>query len=157
MLVNTLEATIFNGFSWKLVSMCVLMISRSSSNLGHVGSKTRSLVQLKIMLFTTLEANIFIGCLDEFLHTWIALAPAGASVPYGHFLVALILTKLGQKLYLNGIQVKFDNGLCRVKVKVTVTLEIAKKGHFCDVTALALSLLLFGQTWTEAVCQCTLD
>ena len=42
------------------------------------------------------------------------------------FIIALILTKLGQKLYLDALQVKFENGSCRTKVKVTATLEIAK-------------------------------
>jgi len=40
--VYTPETTFVIGFSWNLVRMFVLTISRPSSNMGHVGSKTRS-------------------------------------------------------------------------------------------------------------------
>ena len=41
-LVNTLAVTFLKQSSWSLLKMFVLMISRSSSKPGHVGSKTRS-------------------------------------------------------------------------------------------------------------------
>ena len=41
-LVNTLAVTFFKQSSWLLLKMFVLMISRSSSKLGHLESKTRS-------------------------------------------------------------------------------------------------------------------
>ena len=41
-LVNTLAVTFFKQSSCILLNMFVLMISRSSSKLGHLGSKTRS-------------------------------------------------------------------------------------------------------------------
>ena len=40
--VNTLAVTFLKQSSWILLNMFVLMISRSSSKLGHLGSKTRS-------------------------------------------------------------------------------------------------------------------
>ena len=45
-LVDTLEATVFAQSTWNLVRMFVL-ISRTSFNFGHLGSKTRSLDQIK--------------------------------------------------------------------------------------------------------------
>ena len=45
-LVCTLEATVLVQMSSNLVRMIALMNSRTSSNLGHVGSKTRSLGQI---------------------------------------------------------------------------------------------------------------
>ena len=47
LLVNTLEVTVLIRFSSNLVRMFVLMKSRSSSNMGHVGSKSRSRGQIK--------------------------------------------------------------------------------------------------------------
>jgi hypothetical protein len=41
-LVNTLVATVFIQISCKLVRKFILIISMSSSNMGHLGSKTRS-------------------------------------------------------------------------------------------------------------------
>ena len=46
LLVITIEATILIASSSNLVRMFIYMKSRSSSNLGHVGSKTRSLGQI---------------------------------------------------------------------------------------------------------------
>ena len=46
-IVNTLEVPFFKQSSWILLKMLVLMISRSSSKLGHMGSKTRSPCQIK--------------------------------------------------------------------------------------------------------------
>ena len=40
--VNTLAVIFFKQSSWILLKMFVLMISRSGSKLGHLGSKTRS-------------------------------------------------------------------------------------------------------------------
>jgi len=40
--VYTLETTFVDWFWWNLIRMFVLTISRLSSNMGHVGSKTRS-------------------------------------------------------------------------------------------------------------------
>jgi len=40
--VYTLETTFVTWFWWNLIRMFVLTISRPSSNMGHVGSKTRS-------------------------------------------------------------------------------------------------------------------
>ena len=44
--MNTLEATVLAQSSSNLLRMIVLTISRSSSNMGHVGSKTRSVGQI---------------------------------------------------------------------------------------------------------------
>ena len=40
--MNTPEATFLGQMSWKYVCKFILMNSRSSLNVGHVGSKTRS-------------------------------------------------------------------------------------------------------------------
>ena len=40
--VNILEVTVSVHISWKLVREIGLIIFRSSSNMGHLGSKTRS-------------------------------------------------------------------------------------------------------------------
>ena len=45
-LVNTLEATVLVQSSSNLLIMIILTISRSSSNMGHLGSKTRSVGQI---------------------------------------------------------------------------------------------------------------
>ena len=39
--------------------MFVLMISRLSSNMGHIGSETRSLGQIEANLVNTVEATFF--------------------------------------------------------------------------------------------------
>ena len=44
--MNTLEVTFLAQSWWKLAKMIVLMKSRSSLKVGHVGSKTRSLGQI---------------------------------------------------------------------------------------------------------------
>ena len=45
-LVYTLEGTVLIQSSGNLVRMLIIITSRSSSKLGHVGSKTRSLGQI---------------------------------------------------------------------------------------------------------------
>ena len=45
--MNTLVATVLTRFSSNLVKMFVSVISRSSSNMGHMGSKSRSRGQIK--------------------------------------------------------------------------------------------------------------
>ena len=47
-LVNTLEATFLVQSSRKLVKIIFSMKSRTSSNLGHVGLKTRSQAQMSL-------------------------------------------------------------------------------------------------------------
>ena len=47
-LVNTLAVTFLKQSSWILLKMFVLMISRSSSKLEHLGSKTRSPGQISV-------------------------------------------------------------------------------------------------------------
>ena len=44
--MNTLEATFLVQSSSNLLRMIILKISRSSANMGHVGSKTRSVGQI---------------------------------------------------------------------------------------------------------------
>ena len=51
----TLEGTVFIQSSWNYVRMLIIIISRSGSKLGHVGSKTRSLGQILENLVNTLE------------------------------------------------------------------------------------------------------
>ena len=58
-LVNTLVVTFFNQSSWILLNMFVLMISRSSLKLGHLGSKTGHLARSAENLVNTLVVTFF--------------------------------------------------------------------------------------------------
>ena len=86
-LVYALEATVLVGYSWKLVRMFVLMKSRTSSKMGHVGSKTRSPGQI-------LEKP----CVRS----------------RGHIL-SRILMEVGQDVCLDDISDELENGSRRVK------------------------------------------
>ena len=86
-LVYALEATVLVGYSWKLVRMFVSMKSRTSSKMGHVGSKTRSLGQI-------LEKP----CVRS----------------RGHIL-SRILMEVGQDVCLDDISDEFENGSRGVK------------------------------------------
>ena len=90
-LVNTLEATVLVQSSSNLLRMIILTISRLSSNMGHVGSKTRSVGQLKEK-------------------------PCEHS--RGHSFGPIII-KLAQNDHLDNISVKFEYRSCRVKNKVS--------------------------------------
>jgi hypothetical protein len=59
-------AAVLNKISWKLIRKVVLMISRSSLNMGHLWSKTRS-QKLKIekIFFNTLVATALIQNIME--------------------------------------------------------------------------------------------
>ena len=57
-LVNTLAVTVLTLSSSNLVRMFISVISRSSLNLGHMGSKTRSLGQIKENLVNTLAVTV---------------------------------------------------------------------------------------------------
>ena len=83
-LVNTPVATVLTLFSSNLVKMIVSMISRSSSNMGDVGSKSRSRGQIKVKPCEHSRGHIF----DP------------------------ILIKLDQNVCLNDIKVKFEYGSC---------------------------------------------
>jgi len=85
--VYTLETTFVTWFWWNLIRMFVLTISRLSSNMGHVGSKSRSPGQI--------SGN---SCLH----------------PRGH-ICDPILMKLCQNVCFDNIWAKFEYGLCRVK------------------------------------------
>ena len=90
-LVNTLEATVLVQSSSNLLRMIILTISRLSSNMGHVGSKTRSVGQLKEK-------------------------PCEHS--RGHSFGPIII-KLAQNDHLDNISIKFEYRSCRVKNKVS--------------------------------------
>ena len=86
-LVYALEATVLVGYSWKLVRMFVSMKSRTSSKMGHVGSKTRSLG--KILEKPCVRSR-------------------------GHILNR-ILMEVGQDVCLDDISDEFENGSRGVK------------------------------------------
>ena len=74
-LVNTLAVTFLKQSSWIWLKMFVLMISRSSSKLEHLGSKTRSPGQIRVKSCYHSSSHIFQAvimnlaqnvCLDEF-------------------------------------------------------------------------------------------
>ena len=90
-LVNTLEATVLVQSSSYLLRMIILTISRSSSNMGHVGSKTRSVGQLKEK-----------PCEHSRGHSF-----------------GRIIIKLAQNDHLDNISVKVEYGSCRIKNKVS--------------------------------------
>ena len=90
-LVNTLEATVLVQSSSNLLRMIILTISQLSSNMDHVGSKTRSVGQLKEK-------------------------PCEHS--RGHSFGPIII-KLAQNDHLDNISVKFEYRSCRVKNKVS--------------------------------------
>ena len=58
--MNTLEATVLVQSSSNLLRMIILTISRSSSNMGDVESKTRSVGQIIENLVNTLEATVLV-------------------------------------------------------------------------------------------------
>ena len=89
--------------------MFVSTISRPSSNMGHVGSKTRSPVQI-----------LGNSCL----------------LSRGH-ISDLSLMELGQNVCFDNIQAKFEQGSCRVKNEVTRSnlwkfLFTLYRVHICD-------------------------
>ena len=90
-LVNTLEATVLVQSSSNLLRIIILTISRSSSNMGHVGSKTRSVGQL---IEQTCEHS------------------------RGHSF-GVIIIKLAENDHLGNILVMFQYWSCRVKNKVS--------------------------------------
>ena len=81
-LVNTLEATVLVESSSDLLRMIILTISQSSSNMGDVGSKTRSVSQI-------MEKS----CEHSRDHSF-----------------GPIFIKLAQKDHLDNISVKFEYG-----------------------------------------------
>ena len=85
-LAYALEATFSVQSSWNLVRMFVSIKSRTSSKLGHVGSKTRSLVQILEKPCVCSRGHIF----------------------------SPILMKLGQNVCLDEISDKFEIGSCGV-------------------------------------------
>ena len=90
-LVNTLEAIALLQFSCNYTRMFVLMISWSSLNMGHVGSKTRSLGQISLK-----PCSLFRG------HSF-----------------ASIFMKLHQNVCFVDILIKIEYGSCRNKILVT--------------------------------------
>ena len=89
--MNTLEATVLVQSSSDLLRMIILTISQSSSNMGDIGSKTRSVGQIMGKPCEHYRGHIF----------------------------GLIFIKLAQNDCLDNISVKFEYGLCRVKNKVS--------------------------------------
>ena len=89
--MNTLEATFLVQPSSNLLRMIILTISQLSSNMGDVGSKTRSVGQ-------------------------IMEKPCEHS--RGHSFGPIII-KLAQNDHLDNFSVKFEYGSCRVKNKVS--------------------------------------
>ena len=85
--MNTLEATFKVQTSSNLLRMIILTISQSSSNMGDVGSKTRSVGQI-----------IGKPCEHSRGHSF-----------------SPIFIKLAQNDHLDNISVKFEYGSCGVK------------------------------------------
>ena len=89
--MNTLEATFLVQSSSNLLRMIILTISQSSSNIGHVGSKTRSVGQI-----------IEKPCEHSRGHSF-----------------SPIIIKLAQNDHLDNISIKFEYGSSGVKNKVS--------------------------------------
>ena len=81
-LVNTPEATVLLHFSWNYTRMFVLMTSQSSSNMGHVKSKTRSLGQISLKL-NTLEATVLLQSSWNYTRMFV-LMMSWSSLNMGH-------------------------------------------------------------------------
>ena len=89
--MNTLEAIVLVQSSSNLLRMIILTISQSSSNMGDIGLKTRSVGQI-----------IEKPCEHSRGHSF-----------------GPIIIKLAQNDCLDNFSVKFEYGSCRVKNKVS--------------------------------------
>jgi nicotinamide riboside kinase len=133
--VNTLETTFQTQSSWNFVRMIVLMMSRSSSNLGHVGFKSRSLGQITKNLVNTLETTFLNQSSWNFVRM-IVLMKSRSSLNLGHVgsksrslgqisqkpcehykdhIFNPIFMKLCQNDCIDDVLVKFESGSCGVK------------------------------------------
>ena len=89
--MNTLEATVLVQSSSNLLRMIILTISQSSSNMGDIGSETRSVGQIMEKPCEHSRGQSF----------------------------GPIFIKLAQNDHLDNISVKFEYRSCRVKNKVS--------------------------------------
>ena len=105
-LVHPLEAIVLFQPPWNFTRMFVFVISRSSSYMGHVRSKTRSLGQISLKPCSPSRGHSFASifmklhrtvCLDNILVVWIWVM------------------KLYQYVCLDDISVRFQYGSCWVK------------------------------------------
>ena len=116
----TLEGTVVIQSSGKFVRMLILIISRSSSKLGHVRSKTRSLDQILEKLCVHSGVHSFVSNVMTFVRMLIIII-SRSSLKLGH---------VGSKTRLLGQQATqvsdlgplwpscFKKGSCQLLVKV---------------------------------------
>ena len=64
--VYTLEGTVFIQSSWNFVKMFIIMKSRPELRMSHVGSKTRSLVQILVKSWVHSRGHSFDPICMEF-------------------------------------------------------------------------------------------
>ena len=83
-LVNCPEVTFLKQSSWILLKMFVLMISRSSLKLSHLGSKSRSPDQIKGNLVNTPEVTFFKKNHHEYCSKCSVLMISRSSSKLGH-------------------------------------------------------------------------
>ena len=79
----TLEGTVVIQSSGKFVRMLILIISRSSSKLGHVRSKTRSLVQILEKFCVHSGVHSFVSNVMTFVRMLIIII-SRSSLKLGH-------------------------------------------------------------------------
>ena len=126
--MNTLEATFLVQTSSNLLRMIILTISQLSSNMGDVGSKTRSVGQIMRNLVNTLEATVLVQSSSNLLRMIILtisqsssnMGDAGSKTrsvgqimekPCEHsrgHIFGPIFIKLAQNDHLDNISVKFE-------------------------------------------------
>ena len=75
----TLEGTVLIINKGNYVRMLIIIIYRSSSKLGHVGSKTRSLCQILDETLYTLEGTVVIQSSGNFVRMLILLISRSSS------------------------------------------------------------------------------
>ena len=137
--VYALEATILIGSSSNLLRMFVLMISRTSSNMGQIGPISRSpgqkVGQICRNLVYKLEATYLAQTSSNLIRMFILII-SGTSLNMGQVgsksrsvgqilgkpclrsrghIFCLIFFKLGQDVYLDDIWARFEFGSGRVK------------------------------------------
>ena len=105
--------------------MFVLMKSRMSVKMGHVGSQTRSLGQMLEKPCVCSRGNIFSPIIIRRVRKWVMSGQKLGQMlekpcvrSRGHICCPIIM-KHGQNVCLVEISGEFVNGSCRVKNKVT--------------------------------------
>ena len=122
--MNTLEATVLVQSSTDLLRMIILIISQSSSNMGDIGSKTRSVCQIiekpyehsrghsfgrKMIILTISQSSSNMGDVGSKTRSVGQIMKKPCEHSRGHSF-GLIFIKLAKNDHLDKISVKFKYG-----------------------------------------------